>query len=204
MGIRAIFWDLGGVLVRTRDYASRNALAERLGLSRSELEEMVYAADSGTRAQLGEISIEQHWVNVLTALGLPVDELAEFQHEFWSGDSLDAELIEYIRGLRSRHRTGLISNAFSNLRQVVSEIWKFADAFDDMVISAEVGLAKPDARIYRLALERLGVQPEQAVFIDDMRRNVEGARAVNMHGIHFHDPQQVRGELAELLDEGQR
>ena len=63
-----------------------------------------------------------------------------------------------------------------------------------------VGLAKPDPRIYRLALERLRVAPEQAVFIDDVAANVEGARQVGMHAIRFQSPAQTRQELASLLN----
>jgi putative hydrolase of the HAD superfamily len=83
---------------------------------------------------------------------------------------------------------------------VVAETWKFADAFDEMVISAEVGLVKPDPRIYQLAVDRLGVAPADAVFIDDFSRNVEGAQAVGLHAIHFRNPQQARRELEDLLN----
>jgi len=98
----------------------------------------------------------------------------------------------------------LLSNAFSDLRRVVTETWMFADAFDEMVISAEVGVVKPDPRIYHLALERLEASPEAAVFIDDFRRNVEGARAVGLNAIHFKDPGQARGELEGLLNGSRR
>jgi putative hydrolase of the HAD superfamily len=69
-----------------------------------------------------------------------------------------------------------------------------------MIISAEVGLGKPDPRIYHLAVEQLGVKAEQAVFLDDMQRNIVGAKQVGMLGIHFRNPQQVRFELEQLLN----
>jgi epoxide hydrolase-like predicted phosphatase len=202
MNIRAVIWDLGGVLVRTEDYTSRDRLAARLGLSREELEDLVFSNDSGDRAQLGLISVEQHLENLRQRFGLQRSEMDHFWKEFWGGDRLDAELVAFIRSLRARYRTGLLSNAFSDLRHYVTHVWKFADAFDEMVISAEVGLVKPDARIYRLILERLGVAPQEAVFIDDMPRNVEGARAVNLHAVQFVTPQQARGELERLLNGG--
>jgi epoxide hydrolase-like predicted phosphatase len=200
MGIQAVIWDLGGVLVRTEDYAPRLALAQRFGMTLAEIEEFVFSSDSGERAQRGEISVEQHWENQRKALGLSPAELQAFQAEFWGGDRLDAELVAYIRLLRRDFKTGLLSNAFSDLRQVVAETWKFADAFDEMVISAEVGLVKPDPRIYQLAVDRLGVAPADAVFIDDFSRNVEGAQAVGLHAIHFRNPQQARRELEDLLN----
>ncbi len=202
MNIRAVIWDLGGVLVRTEDYTLRDHLAARLGLGREELEDLVFSNDSGDRAQLGLISVEQHLENLRQRFGLQRSEMDHFWKDFWGGDRLDAELVAFIRSLRARYKTGLLSNAFSDLRHYVTHVWKFADAFDEMVISAEVGLVKPDARIYRLILERLGVAPQEAVFIDDMPRNVEGARAANLHAIQFATPQQARSELEQLLNGG--
>jgi epoxide hydrolase-like predicted phosphatase len=68
-----------------------------------------------------------------------------------------------------------------------------------MIVSAEVGVMKPDARIYRIALEKLGVAPAEAVLLDDFPKNVEGARAVGMAAIHFTRPEQALDELKRLL-----
>ncbi len=200
MGIRAVIFDLGGVLVRTPDFTFRQRLAARLGMSRAELERLVFDGDSGRRAQRGEIDTNQHWGNILAELNLPVQELQAFQAEFWGGDSLDVELVGRIHQLRGAYKTALLSNAFSDLRQVLTERWQIADAFDELIISSEVGIVKPDARIYHLALERLGVAPAEAVFIDDFIQNVEGARAVGIYAIHFQDPQQTLADLEKALN----
>ncbi len=200
MVIKAVIWDLGGVLVRTEDGAPRDGLAKRMGLTRAELEELVFSSESGDRAQLGEINVDQHWKNLQAQLGFSTEEMGAFKRQFWQGDVLDRELVDYIRSLRSRYKTGLLSNAFSDLRSVVTDEWKFADAFDTMVISAEVGLVKPDARIYHLALKRLDVLPQAAVFIDDFLHNVEGARRQGLRAVHFRSPGQARAELEQILD----
>jgi epoxide hydrolase-like predicted phosphatase len=202
MAVRAVIWDMGGVLLRTENYTSRERLAKRLGLRRKDLEELVFWGDSGNRAQLGEITIDQHWENLRQQFNLSHQAMVDFKEDFWGGDRVDMDLIGYIRSLRTCYKTGLLSNAFSNLRQVISEVWKFADAFDEMIISAEVGLVKPDDRIYRLALERLGVTAEETVFIDDFSRNIEGARRLNIQAIHFKSSQQVLAELEEVLKGG--
>lgn len=204
MDIQAVIWDLGGVLVRTEDYTPRRALAEQYGMTLEGIEEFIFSGESGDRAQRGEISAEQHWENQRNALGLDAAQMQAFRDQFWAGDRLDMDLVNYIRRLRGSYRTGLLSNAFSDLRRVVTETWKFADAFDEMIISAEVGLVKPEARIYQLALDRLGVVPEATVFIDDFSHNVEGARRMNMHAIRFLDPQQARKDLESLLDGSSR
>jgi len=200
MTIRAVIWDMGGVLLRTENPQPRQALAESLGLSRETLEEIVFGGESGRAAQLGLISVDQHWQNVLRQLGLPAAERAAFEKRFWGGDRLDRELLEFIRTLRPRYKVGLLSNAFSDLRHYLTEIWGLADLFDAIIISAEVGVMKPDERIYRLAAEQLKVSPGQAVFLDDFERNVRGAQAVGMLAIHFREPEQARQELRALMD----
>lgn len=199
MSIQAVIFDLGGVLVRTADFTPRQRLAERFGMSLNELMELVFGKDSGTQAQRGEISLEQHWQNVRQALQLTPRGLLDFQAEFWSKDVLDTDLVDYIRQLHCTYRTALLSNAFSDLRQVITERLNFADIFDTMVISSEVGLTKPDLRIYHLVLQRLDLQPGEAVFVDDFKSNIQGAQAVGMHAIRFLDPAQARAELEALL-----
>jgi putative hydrolase of the HAD superfamily len=203
MNIRAVFWDLGGVLVRTEDHTTRENLAIRLGMSRTELENLVFAGDSGNRAQLGEINAKQHWQNLGSNLGLSIEEMVVFQRDFWGGDQLDTALIESIRALRTRHKIGLISNAFSDLRQIITNVWNIEDAFDDMTISSETGIMKPDPRIFQIALERLDVQPQESIFIDDFPHNVDGARNINMRAIHFQTRDQTLSELENLLNESQ-
>ena len=68
-----------------------------------------------------------------------------------------------------------------------------------MTISAEAGVMKPDARIFQLALEKLGIAPSESVFLDDFPENVEAARAVGMHAIHFTWPEQALKELQQIL-----
>ena len=198
--IRAIIWDLGGVLVRTDDFRPREQLAASLGMTRADLETLVFSGTSGSRAQNGEIDVTQHWENIRETLKLSPQEIIAFQDTFWSGDRLDTALVDYIRSLRSSYRTALLSNAFSDLRRAVEEVWHIQDAFDKIIISAEVGMTKPDQRIYRLALERIGAEPQEAVFIDDFTWNIDGARKAGLHTIHFQNPDQARADLEQLLD----
>jgi epoxide hydrolase-like predicted phosphatase len=199
MAIRAVIWDLGGVFLRTEDYAPRTAAAQRLGMSRQELENLVFSSPLGIKAQLGQVSAEQHWESLRQILGLTADEMVKLRRDFWGGDRLDNALISDVRALRSAYKIGLLSNAFSDLREYLTEAWRFADIFDEMIISAEVGMMKPGAQIFQLTLDRLHLHPNQAVFIDDTVQNVAGAQALHIHAIHFQSPDQVMAELRELL-----
>ena len=201
MGIKAVIFDFGGVLVRTGDLSPRQHLAARLGLSYDEISQLVFESESARRATLGQITTQQHWDSVRKKLGLSPEELPSVPLQFWGGDALDTGLVEFIRSLQPAYKTGLLSNAWDNLRAVLENGYKIADAFDEIIISAEVGMAKPDPRIYRLALQRLDTVPGEAVFVDDFAENVEAARAVGVIAIHFANPAQVRAELQQLLQD---
>jgi len=198
MTVRAVFFDLGGVIVRTEYQAPRQHLAERLGMEYEDLEKLVFAGPSSVKASHGEISTEAHWAEVAKRLKQPASETENIRKEFFAGDVVDRELIDFLRSLRPRYYTGLISNAWPDLREYIVE-QKFDDAFQHMVISAEVGVMKPEARIYEIALGKAGVSPNEAVFVDDLNENIEGCQAVGMHGIHFRSLEQAMGELKQLL-----
>jgi putative hydrolase of the HAD superfamily len=92
-------------------------------------------------------------------------------------------------------RTGLISNSWGN--DYPRELWH--ELFDCVVISAEIGMRKPDERIFRHGLGSLGVRPDECVFIDDIEHNVRAAEAVGMIGIHHTEVATTVGRLEELL-----
>ncbi len=198
MTIRAVFFDLGGVILRTEYQAPREHLAERLNMNYEDLNKVVFESDTSRKASLGAMSAEDHWAAVTRRLGRPASETRDIRTEFFAGDVLDRSLVEFIRSLRPRYKTGVISNAWPNLRNYLIEN-KFEDAFDALVVSAEVGVMKPEPKIYQIALEGLNVQPGEAVFVDDTFSNVEAARALGMHGIHFRSPEQTLNKLKEML-----
>jgi len=198
MSIRAVFFDLGGVLLRTEFQAPRERLAERLGMDYDDLVKIVFDSDSGIKATIGEISSDEHWDSIMKRLKRPASELDSIRDEFFAGDILDRTLLNYIRSLRGKYKTGLISNAWGDLRDfIVRE--KFDDAFDKMIISSEVGAAKPEPKIFQIALEQFMVKPNEAVFVDDFLINIEGCEKVGIKGIHFKDPETALQQLKKLL-----
>lgn len=100
--------------------------------------------------------------------------------------------MDLISRLRGRTKLGLLSNAGPDLRQMLGPA---AGLFDDIVISAEVGMRKPQPEIFELVLGRLGVQSNQALFIDDLQRNVDAARQAGLLAHRFVGP----GPLKQLL-----
>jgi epoxide hydrolase-like predicted phosphatase len=115
------------------------------------------------------------------------------------GGTLNTELAIYFGGLRPRYRTALLSNSFVGARQREQERYRFGDITDLIVYSHEVGMAKPDPRIYRLTCERLGVRPEHAVFLDDRAECVDGALQTGMRAILYEDNEQAIADLEAAL-----
>lgn len=109
------------------------------------------------------------------------------------------QLLGYIREkLKPKYKIGLISNALANFMPFILSS-KDLTMFDDIVISYKIGVAKPEAGIYELALKNLGLKPEEAVFIDDIEVHCEGARAVGMQAIHYENFSQMKKELEKIL-----
>jgi epoxide hydrolase-like predicted phosphatase len=201
MAIKAVIWDIGGVLERTEDFGPRQALAQRLGWEIDPLMDLIFGSSDDYRVQLGQISYQDHWHNVRQTLDQTEMEMFKTLNQFFAGDRLDFELVDYVRQLRKDYTTAVLSNYSPILRDKIDHLWRIADAFDHLVISAEVGVKKPDPRIYQLALEKVGVPAGEAVFIDDAAENVSAARDIGIHAVHFSDREQALGELETLLEQ---
>jgi len=196
--LRAVIFDVGGVLLRTADWSGRRAWEQRLGLAPRESEEIVFGREMGTKAQMGQISDEELWQWVGWTLQLSKEQLEQFRSDFWAGDRLDTELVDYIRRLRPKYQTAIISNSTDALRRSLHETYPIAEAFDLITCSAEEHVMKPDSEIYKRTLQRLERRASEAVFIDDSQPNVGAASALGMQALHFTAGMNVRDELARL------
>jgi epoxide hydrolase-like predicted phosphatase len=190
----AVFFDFGGVIMRTEYQAPRQHLAERFKLDYDDIDKIVFGSESARRASVGEIAEEAHWAEVLKRVKLPLSEKKAFLDQFFGGDVIDRKLVEYLRSLRGKVHTGLISNAWSGLRDFITRE-KLIDIFDTVIISAEVGVVKPGAKIYDIALEQAGVRADEAVFVDDVVANIQACEKVGMKGVLFKDPQETVDQL---------
>ena len=201
MTIKAVFFDLGGVILRTEYQAPRQHLAERFGMEYDDIDKLVFGGGpngSAAKASVGEVTEEEHWLNVMKMIKQPAGEYERIREEFFAGDVVDHDILDYLRSIKPKYKVGLISNAFSGLRDWITRE-KFDDVFDRMIISAEVGVAKPEAKIYHIALEQLQVQADEAVFVDDVIENIEACEELGMEGILFENSESAIQQLKDLL-----
>lgn len=201
MAVLAVVFDIGGVLEDTPDLGINQLWEARLGLARGELD--VRLGDTWAASRLGTITESDVYDAVTRQLGLDEHQLAAFFSDIWRQyvGTANSELIDYARALRARYRTGILSNSIVGAREREHAAYGFEDLVDEIIYSHEVGMRKPDPRIYALACARLCVRPAETIFVDDKDANVVGARESGMRAVHFRNNTQAIEEIELLLDE---
>jgi epoxide hydrolase-like predicted phosphatase len=199
VAIRAVFFDVGGVLENNPRTGWQLKWAGRLGV---EPPDFSAALDEIWRdGSIGAITLDEVEQRTAAALGLDPADLAEMMEDAWVEylGTLNEPLIRYFAALRPRYMTGMISNSFVGARERERQAYDLESMCDVIVYSHETGWMKPDPQIYAFACQRLCVPPPKAVFLDDLQANVDGANAAGMNGIRFEDNDQAISALEALL-----
>jgi putative hydrolase of the HAD superfamily len=199
MMVRAVMFDIGGVLEITPYLGVDRQWEDKLGLPAGGLGERL--ADIWSGGELGTITEAEVHQALKDRLGLD-DQLATgLMADMWREylGTPNTELIEYARQLRPRYRTAIISNSFVGAREQEQAAYGFGDLVDEVIYSHEAGISKPDSRIYALACARLDVTADETVFVDDVGYCVDGARQAGMHAVQYRNNAQVLEEIAALL-----
>jgi putative hydrolase of the HAD superfamily len=182
--------DYGNVLSRAQDQTWMDAAARRLGADATAFRAAYWhhrpAYDSGLRAT-------EYWERVVAAAGpgpvVPIDPAWLIASDVASWSVYHDEVWALVARFRAAGgRTALLSNSGPEVLARVRADRSLEARFDTVVISCEVGLAKPDPRIYRLCLERLALTPAAALFVDDRADNVEAAGRVGLQTLQFDGP----------------
>ena len=197
--IKAVIWDLGGVIVRTMDSSSREEWETRLNLQPGELHDIVFDGPTGRSASVGQVGPDEVWDSIVERFDLSQDEGTKLQEDFWRGDRVDNHLVSFIDRIHQGYKSGLISNAWRSLRTLIEVEWKIDHLFDDVLISAEVGITKPDPAIYKRSLANLDVNPENAIFVDDFKVNIHAAESLGMKTVWFQSTSQTIEAVESLL-----
>lgn len=195
--------DYGGVLT-SRLGDSLDDWCRLDGLSRELVDRVVaglYREDQGLvhRLEMGTIPVEEfehRFVERLVAAGAPQIDAAGLMVRMFNGFASEATMTGAVLAARTAGlKTALLSNSWGN--SYPRETWD--ELFDVVVISGEVGMRKPDADIYLHTADRLGLTPQECIFVDDLAHNIRGAAAVGMVGVHHTDVAVTLAELEILL-----
>jgi epoxide hydrolase-like predicted phosphatase len=196
MLIRGLIFDYGGVIWDMR-WDAALALEQEYGIPERQILHTLYGGDAWREVERGRGDREAWRRDAHAALeelaGRPLPPL----HDHWRDQQhYITPNLDLIRRLRPPYRTSILSNADSTLTQrlqLAPDVWTL---FDDVLCSADVGMAKPEPAIYALAAQRLGLPPAECVFIDDLPRNIDAAQEVGMAAVLFRVGQD---DLAEQL-----
>lgn len=196
--ITALFWDVGGVLLSNAwDRAQREIALAIFKLDETEFQdrhEMVVSS-----FERGKISLDEYLDRTVFYRPRTFTK-EEFCHRMYALSKPHPEVIDLARKLAQsgRYQMATINNESRELNQYRIETFDLQEIFALFVSSCFVGLRKPEAGIYRLALEITQHPPEQCCFIDDRALNLEAAARLGMHAIHLQNAVQLEQELQKL------
>lgn len=195
--IKAILFDIGGVFWHPKGPPLHVKWAARCGLSPREFDEIVFNSEWGSQALLGTLTGEGMWEKIGNKLGLSLHERRQCENEYWEGD-WDTEFLDHCRLLKAKCKLGIFSDAELSARENV-KTWINESLFEVILFSAEIGVCKPDPRIFQTALERLGVDASEILFIDDREKNIHGAKALGLHAVQYRNRNQVLAAIREYI-----
>jgi putative hydrolase of the HAD superfamily len=188
MAIKAIIFDCFGVLVKAGHVLLRQ--------DHPELKELIY--DLQNKSDSGQISRQQFNQTIAEKIGLTPQQVDD---RYWGTNKFNQPVVDWIHQLRQsgQYKIGMLSNINRDWMDVCLPFFDRESLFDVEVLSGDVNLMKPDPAIFKLASNRLNLQPEECVMIDDLTTNINGAKLAGMKGIVFVSKDQAQAELAQLL-----
>jgi putative hydrolase of the HAD superfamily len=197
LALRAVVFDFGMVLTGLPDSSAHAALERMTGLS-GEAFEQAYWADRHAYDE-GKLTGLEFWKKLCADAGLRFDrakleELNRWDARMWT--TQDPAMVRWHAQVRERGlKTAVLSNMGDSVLASILQAFPWLRDFDALVWSFELGVAKPDPRVYEEVLRRLGTKAQETLFLDDKAANVEAARKLDMEALVYSDLQQLRADL---------
>jgi len=198
MGIKNVVFDIGNVLLR---YAPEEVvrLAFPQELFPEDLTKSIFKSQIWYDLNLGKITEKQAIRQYHRKLSIPVVKLEELMSAVKESLLPLEGSLELLDELYRKEIT--LYSITDNVKEIIKYLkgkYTFFNVFSGMSISAEIGVLKPAAKIYNHLIENYNLDPQETVFLDDLKANVEGAESIGMKGIHFNNAAQARKELQAL------
>ena len=162
MTIKALVWDMEGVLMLTDENDISLTIAKVLNAPYEKVRE-IYFSDTNDKVDLGVITMDQFNEYVLDTLQISRDKKHLLEEVFYERAYIDEDLLKQIMEMGREYKVGLLSNYSNDLRPRIEKEWAIDSVFDEIIISCEVGMIKPDPAIFSLMLDRLGVKADESV-----------------------------------------
>ena len=197
--IKAIIFDFGRVISAQKPLSLFRSYEDELGLEPGTINFIMFDSEAWQEALVGRKTVEEFWYEIGPELGLNSgDEVDAFRHRYHADEAINEGLLELINRLHGNYKLAVLSNSPPGLAQWLAD-WKMLHPFDVVFCSGDEGIAKPHTKAFELTLERLGVKPDEVVFIDDTLEHVEASRKMGLHGILFTTAEELEKELNLFL-----
>lgn len=185
MKIKGIIIDVGGVLVQNLSTDKHVQWEKRLRLRPGQLIREIYSEDLGNKATIGIVSSEYVWEDFKKRFNLSAQDVSQLQLDFYSGDTLNVELYNYIKSIREKYKIVILSDAWGNARNIYTDKYNLDRIVDRMILSGEEGLRKPDEKFIKLAIDFLNIPNEDILYIDDSLMFINQAKLLGINTVHF-------------------
>ena len=196
--IKSIIFDVGRVLMTDVPLKKiAEELSVRFSIPEDELHSCLYPNEHWTLLTSGEITEDEYWEHFLKASKVNLDR-KELKDTVRNELRPIEETVKIVPLLARQYQLAILSNHAKEWSEFMREEFDFFNYFDPIIFSCDVGLRKPDLRIYKLTLARLHSKPEECLFIDDKKRNTDGAQKVGMKTILLENVSKLREELFGL------
>jgi len=196
--IKAVIWDLAGVMLHTVKGTFNSLLAERLGAPLSEIDRLV-SSEENDLWDLDELDDDAYYTFLLKGLKMPMEKMSIIRKHMLDDFYIDQEMLAYVKKIHKSFTTALLTNFQAHVHDFMKTDWIVDGAFDYMIASCDVKLLKPDPAIYMLTLARIGCLAEESVFIDDREINVKAAEKLGINGIVYQSRSQTINDLEAIL-----
>jgi len=196
--IKAVIWDLSGVVLLTIKGTFNSLLAERLGAPLKDIERIM-SLEENDLWDMDEIDDDTFYTFLLNELNMPMEKKSILIKFAFDDFYIDQEMLAYIKKIRKSFTTALLTNFPAHVHDSMKTDWIVDGAFDHMIASCDVKLVKPDPAIYKLTLARVGCLAEESVFIDDREINVKAAEKLGINGIVYQSRSQTINDLEAIL-----
>jgi len=202
IAIKTILFDFGGVIYHTPSMNWMFRWKKLLHLNdQPELMEMLTNPNESNLVQdmcLGKISEDHIWDLLADKWSVKPDLIRNLQGRMSSRRNLNKPMMALMDRLNKSYQTAILSNAGDQARGLMESTFHLDQYVEEIIISAEEGVIKPDHKIYQIAMDRLKATPDTSLFIDDYLPNIEAARAFGMQAIH-HTANQSTFEKVQIF-----